>query len=171
MIDIQEKLYPHISAHEEILQNSRRLLKAAEVLKVPVLVTEQYPKGLGPTLPALKEMLGSETRFLEKITFSCYPGPGFTDALSAINRPVTVVFGIETHICVLSTVMDLISHGHEVAVVADACGSRKPENHELAIAAARTCGALVLPVETVIYQMLGAAGTEAFKAMLPYFKD
>ncbi len=170
MVDIQERLMPSIAGGEVVLRNAVRLLTAAKVLNLPLLVTEQYPKGIGPTLPELNALVPSGTPRLEKTCFSCCGAEGFDGALDALDRPVTVVFGIETHICILSTVMDLLGRGRSVVLAADACGSRSAENHALALDAARGCGALVVPTETVVYRMLGAAGTPEFKALLPLFK-
>lgn len=170
MVDIQERLMPSIDGNEAVLRNAVRLLTAAKVLKLPLIVTEQYPKGIGPTLPELNELVPAGTPRLEKTSFSCCGCAGFDEALDGLGRSVTVVFGIETHICILSTVMDLIDRGRNVVLAADACGSRSSENHALALDAVRRGGALVVPTETVVYRMLGAAGTPEFKALLPLFK-
>ena len=170
MIDIQEHLMPLIFGKDAVLRNAVRLLNAVRVLNLPLLVTEQYPKGIGPTLLQLSSLISPGTPFIEKTSFSCFGHAGFDEALDALERPVTIVFGIETHICILSTVMDLIGRGRSVVLVADACGSRNPENHALALEAARGCGALVVPTETVVYQMLGDSKAPGFKALLPLFK-
>ena len=170
MVDIQERLMPSIAGNEAVLRNAVRLLSAAKVLKLPLLVTEQYPKGIGHTLFQLRSLIPDGTPCLEKTCFSCCGLDGFDEALDALGRPVTVVFGIETHICILSTVMDLMERGRSVVLAADACGSRNAESHALALDAARACGAFVVPTETVVYQMLGVAGTPEFKALLPLFK-
>ena len=170
MIDIQERLMPSISGKDAVLRNAVRLLTAAKVLELPLLVTEQYPKGIGPTLFQLASLIPPGTPRLDKMSFSCCGLAGFDEALNALGRPVTIVFGIETHICILSTVMDLIDLGRSVVLAADACGSRDPEHHALALETARWAGALVVPTETVVYRMLGSAGTPEFKALLPLFK-
>lgn len=170
MVDIQEHLMPLISGREAVLRNVVRLLTAVRVLNLPLLVTEQYPKGIGPTLLQLSSLIPPGTPCIEKTSFSCCGHDGFDEALDALDRPVTVLFGIETHICILSTVMDLIGRGRSVVLVADACGSRDAANHALALDAARGCGVLVVPTETVIYQMLGNSKAPGFKALLPLFK-
>jgi nicotinamidase-related amidase len=170
MGDMQERLLPAIDRQEAVAQNATRLLKVAGVLSVPVMYTEQYPKGIGATVPeVLSAMPDGASRF-EKMSFSCCGEPGFTKAFQACARSLTVVFGIETHICVLSTIQDLRAREHNVALVADASGSRDRQNHDLAVAAARDCGVLVVPTETVVYQLLGRAGTPEFKSLLPLFK-
>ena len=170
MVDIQEHLMPLISGREAVLRNVVRLLTAVRVLNLPLLVTEQYPKGIGPTLLQLSSLIPPGTPCIEKTSFSCCGHDGFDEALDALDRPVTVLFGIETHICILSTVMDLIERGRSVVLVADACGSRDAANHALAVDAARACGAFVVPTETVVYRMLGNSRAPGFKALLPLFK-
>ncbi|MDR1622413.1 MAG: isochorismatase family protein [Synergistaceae bacterium] len=170
MIDVQERLLPSIHRREEVVQNAVRLMKVAEVLSLPVLYTEQYPKGIGSTEASVLAALPQGTRRFEKMTFSCCEEPDFLGIFEATMRPVTVVFGTETHICVLSTTEDLLDRGRKIVIAADACGSRTPDNYSLALATLRSCGALVLPTETVVYQLLGRSGTPEFKAMLPLFK-
>jgi nicotinamidase-related amidase len=170
MIDVQERLLPSIDRHEAVVQNGVRLLKVAELLSLPVLYTEQYPKGIGPTEASLLAALPKDARRFEKMHFSCCEEPDFLENFEAPMRPVTVVFGTESHICVLSTVEDLLERGRKIVIAADASGSRTSDNHNLALATLRSCGALVLPTETVVYQLLGKSGTTDFKAMLPFFK-
>jgi nicotinamidase-related amidase len=172
MIDVQERLLPSIESPDAMVQNGVRLLKAAEALSLPVLWTEQYPRGIGATVAPLMESIPASAVRLEKMTFSCCDEPGFTEKLRELKRPTVVMFGIETHICVLSTAMDLIKNeGYNVVFAADACGSRTRENHNLALEAARSCGALIIPTETVVYQLLGRSGTAEFKGLLPLFKQ
>lgn len=171
MVDIQEKLFPHISDGDEIAANSLRLLASARLMDIPFFYTEQYPKGLGETESDLIKALPENARRFEKTCFSCMEEPGFTKFLGSRGKePVTVVWGIETHICIMSTVMDMLDEGMSVAVVSDAVGSRKREHRQTALAAMQRAGALVLPTESVVYQLLERAGTEKFKAMLPFFK-
>lgn len=170
MIDIQEKLLPVISGNDDIVSNTVKLLKAAEVLKIPMIYTEQYPKGIGNTISLLLESLPAGVVKHEKTAFSCCDENEFNEKLKGLARSLVVVFGIESHICVLSTVMDLLQRGVKTVVATDACGSRNPYNHHLAMEEARTCGASVLPTEAIIYQLMGKSGTQEFKAMLPFFK-
>lgn len=176
MIDIQERLIPAIHDNEEIIKNSSKLLTAAKELSVPEIITEQYPKGIGPTISELKKLISPETEILEKLSFSCCEAKGFSDAILNLNfnsgsRDTVILFGIETHICVLGTAIDMIEKLNlNVVIAADACGSRTEKNHLLALDAARSLGCLVVPTETIIYHMLGQAGTSQFKALLPLFK-
>lgn len=171
LVDIQEKLFGHIHGNEGIRENSLRLLAAARLLDIPFFYTEQYPKGIGGTDEALLKALPSGAKRFEKTSFSCMEESGFKEFLGPRQKhTVTVVWGIETHICVETTVMDMLDEGMRVAVVSDAVGSRTAENREIALDAMRRAGALVLSTESVVYQLLGRAGTEQFKAMLPFFK-
>lgn len=171
MIDVQERLLPAISGHEAIHRNILKMERAAAVMNIPFCFTEQYPKGLGGTAAEILASLPEGALRFEKSTFSCCDEEGFNDIVDRQGRPVTVLFGIETHICVLATVLDLLELNRQVIVAADACGSRSPEHAVLAMDAMRGAGALVLPVETIIYHMMGRSGTPEFKALLPLFKE
>ncbi len=176
MIDIQEKLLPVINNHDKILNNAIKLLSAANVLKVPSIVSEQYPKGIGKTVKELKNLLPADLETLEKIEFSVCANEKFGDAFLNLkfdsgSRDSVILFGVESHICVLGTAIDLIEkYNLNVFVAADACGSRDPENHNLALNSMRDIGCFVVPTETIIYHMLGKAGTPEFKKLLPLFK-
>ena len=176
MIDIQERLLPAIFNKDEIIKNSVRILTAAKELSIPMIVTEQYPKGIGSTISELKNLIPEDVSILEKIEFSCCANPGFGDAVLNLNfnngtKDTVILFGIESHICVLATAIELLEkYNLNVVIAADACGSREEKNHLLALDAARSLGCLVVPAETVIYHMLEKAGTPQFKALLPLFK-
>ena len=176
MIDIQERLLPAMYNKDEVLSNSIKLLTAAKELSVPAIISEQYPKGIGPTVPGLSALIPEGSPVIDKTEFSCCANPGFGDAFLNLRfnsgtKDTAVLFGIETHICVLGTAFDLMEkYSLNVVVAADACGSRSQDNHRLALEAMRASGCLVVPTETVIYHMLGKAGTPQFKALLPLFK-
>ncbi|MBQ7196660.1 MAG: isochorismatase family protein [Synergistaceae bacterium] len=176
MIDMQERLLPAIYNKDEIIKNSVRILTAARELSVPMIATEQYPKGIGPTISELKNLIPDGTTTMEKVEFSCCAAPTFGDAILNLNfntgtKDTVILFGVETHICVLATAIDLIEkYNLNVVIAADACGSREEKNHSLALDAARSIGGLVVPTETVVYHMLEKAGTPQFKALLPLFK-
>ena len=178
MIDIQERLLPAMFNKDEVLENSRKLLSAVRELfpAVPSIISEQYPKGIGPTVPELKALISEESRFIEKVEFSCCDNEAFSDAFLNLRfnsgtKDTAILFGIETHICVLGTALGLMEkYNLNVIVAADACGSRSRKNHELALEAMKSAGCFVVPTETVIYQLLKKAGTPQFKALLPLLK-
>ena len=171
LIDIQERLFPNISNNEMIRANTQRLLAVARLMDIPFFYTEQYPKGIGSTdTEILKSIPEGASRF-EKMTFSCMEEPGFENFFDCSDRKrAAVVWGIETHICVMTTVMDMLEEGMKVAVVSDAVGSRSEANSNRALFVMERAGALVIPTESVVYQLLGRSGTGDFKAMLPFFK-
>jgi nicotinamidase-related amidase len=170
LIDVQERLFPHIHNHQDMLVRIDLLLSAAKLLNVPVLATEQYPRGLGKTIEEIRRTM-PDLQPLEKVDFSCMPAPGFEDRLVSLQRRQIIVTGIETHICVTQTALDLIAHGEEVFIVADATGSRRPLDAETALRRLDRCGATIITAESVVFEWLRRAGTEAFKALQPKLKD
>ena len=176
MIDIQERLLPAMYNKDNILANSLKLLTAARELSLPAIISEQYPKGIGPTVPELKALIPEGSPVIDKTEFSCCANSAFGDAFLNLRfnsgtKDTAVLFGVETHICVLATAADLLDkYNLNVIIAADSCDSRTPDNHSLALQAMRDIGCLVVPTETVIYQLLGRAGTPQFKALLPLLK-
>lgn len=164
LIDYQEKLLPHIDQADKVVKNASFLLKSWKTIGLPVLYSEQYPRGLGKTVPELEAELKGCAR-IEKMSFSCTCASDFSPFSEL------VVAGVETHVCVFQTVYDLISDGKRVFVAEDACGSRHREYHVSAVAALRQLGAIVVPSETLVYAALEKAGTETFKKVLPLVKE
>jgi len=169
VIDIQDKLVPAIHEKERLVRNAVLLLRLARVLRLPVLVTTQYRKGLGGTLPEiLAEAPGAEE--LDKTAFSCFGSEAFRARLAALGRRQLLVCGMEAHICVLQTVMAALGDGYEVHVAADAVGSRSESNHGLGLRRMERAGATVSSTEMAIYELLGRSDSAAFKQMLPFLK-
>lgn len=164
VVDIQERLLPAMFSPKSVTENTGILLKAAEIMGIPVLASEQYPKGLGPTVPEIAAQL-PEGSVVEKLHFSCLGDGGFCLRLGALARPQAVVVGMEAHVCVLQTVLDLRAQGVDVFVVADATSSRSPESHRLALERMRTAGAQVVSTEMVVFEWLAKAGTEQFRTI------
>ncbi len=163
-IDIQERLFPHIHAHEELAHRCSRLIRGLGVLNVPITVTEQYVKGLGSTIDPVREALGQHEP-LEKMTFSCCGVQDIEAAVLGARRHQIIVFGIETHVCVLQTVLDLLSQGQTVIVVEDCVSSRHPNDKRIAIDRMRQQGAIITTMESLLFELLRAAGTDTFKAI------
>jgi nicotinamidase-related amidase len=161
VVDIQERLLPHIHEGQTVLDNAVWLVKVAQRLGVPVMVSEQYPKGIGPTVAVLRGLTFPEN-VAEKLHFSCVAAKCL-DRLPGAERPQIVVAGTESHVCVLQTVLDLRAQGKEVFVVADAVGSRKPSDKELALARMRGHGIEIVSREMVAFEWLKQAGTDAFR--------
>ncbi|TRW48800.1 hydrolase [Aliidiomarina halalkaliphila] len=164
IIDIQERLAPAIANVDALIAENVRLLRVAAELQLPRLYTEQYPKGLGATVPSLQEPLAG-AHFYEKIHFSAGREPEFRDQLASLGRTQVVVTGTETHVCVLQTVLDLLALEYHVFVVADAVSSRSPENKERALARMAQAGAHVVSSEMVIFEWLERAGTDQFRTI------
>ena len=165
MIDLQQKLLPVIHEADSVVKRNALMLKAAAELNLDVIVTEQYPKGLGPTTPELAELLTGNMPVVAKSSFSVFGEPEFCRQLAMRKREVLIFSGIEADICLLQSVIDARSQGYEVIVLADAVSSRKPENCQCALQAARDCGAVVLGCESVLFMLLRDAANPAFKAV------
>ncbi|MCB4809885.1 isochorismatase family protein [Methylovorus menthalis] len=163
VIDVQEKLCAAMPAEEAqtVVRNIGILLQAAALLEVPRLYTEQYPQGLGPTLETLLPWLGDVPR-IEKTVFSCWQAPGFRQHLTS-DRPQVILTGMEAHICVLQTALDLQAHGHQVIVAADAVLSRQTLHRDNALQRLSQAGIIVSNTESIAFEWLGAAGSDAFK--------
>ncbi|MGP8244480.1 MAG: hydrolase [Bryobacteraceae bacterium] len=167
MIDVQERLAAAMlpEARQAVVRNNRILVRAAACLGVPILVTEQYPKGLGPAVAELTEVLPAGARRLEKTCFSCAGSEPFLTALDASRRSQVVLAGMEAHVCVLESALELRGGGREVFVVEDACCSRKRENHANAMCRLRAAGVVVTNTESVLFEWLRDARHEHFKTI------
>ena len=171
VIDVQEKLLPSIVGGERVIAAGRKLLDGAGVFELPVLVTEQYPKGLGPTHATIRAALAqSRAKVLEKPTFSAWADDKVREALLTLDRPQIIVTGIETHVCVQQTALDLRSRDYDVFVCADAVGSRGRVDHETALDRMRQAGVLVTTVESALFELCERCDTSRFKAMLEVIK-
>lgn len=166
VVDIQEKLAAAMPAEAlaAVVKNTSILLDAAKALGVRVLASEQYPKGLGPTLPALREKM-STTEPMAKMTFDACSDLAIARALSDIAPRSVVVAGMESHVCVFQTVRELVKRGYATHVVADAVSSRREENRQLGLSLCAHAGGIVTPTETVVFDLLGKAGTDEFKTV------
>ncbi len=164
VVDIQERLAAVMEQKDRVVANCLHLIEAAKLLGIPLVVTEQYPKGLGPTVPEIRDAVPSYAP-LEKIDFSCCGEQSFSDRISQSGRRKLIVCGMETHVCVLQTVLDLLRQGYIVHVVDDAVCSRKNENYRTALELMRSAGAIISCTETVLFQLLKKAGTDEFKTI------
>jgi nicotinamidase-related amidase len=160
VIDVQEKLLPLIPEADSLIRNIAFLIDAARVLAIPVLATEQYPKGLGPTVPALKNRLAD---IRDKTAFSSCAAPQIMDRLHQDARVKVVLAGIETHVCVLQTALDLLADRVGVYVAADAVSSRYRVDHEYALRRMEQAGAVLVTAETAVFEWTGGSNTPQFK--------
>ncbi|OGP91628.1 MAG: hypothetical protein A2156_15255 [Deltaproteobacteria bacterium RBG_16_48_10] len=154
---------------KNIIRNAKILIALTRQLKIPVLATEQYPKGLGRTIAEIREELGDTTP-IEKVSFSCCGAAAFNERLEALKKNQIILAGMEAHICVLQTAMDLIKRNYEVYVAADAVGSRKKLDWEVSLRWMEKKGAMISTTEIIAFQFLKEAETEDFKQLSKYLK-
>jgi nicotinamidase-related amidase len=162
LIDFQERLLPVMHEKEKLLKNVLKLVQGALVLEIPIVLTEQYPKGLGPTVPEIKELIPAVTP-LEKICFNCADEQSFNKALKAQKRRQVLIAGIETHICVYQTATALERAGYETQVVADCTASRDPESRRVALERMGAAGAVATTAEMALFELLKEARGDKFK--------
>lgn len=163
VVDVQERLAAVMAYRDQVIANIRRLIGVARLLQLPIVVTEQYPSGLGPTVPELRELLAGET-FLEKSTFSCCGIEPFLAELQRLQAQKLLVVGMETHVCVLQTVLDCLAAGYLVHVPNDAVCSRFTNDWRTGLARLAAAGACVTTTETALFELLERAGTDEFRA-------
>jgi nicotinamidase-related amidase len=167
LVDMQERLLPAMTGGLDVEERCTILLKAARALDVPVTVSEQYPKGLGHTVEKLAEQAAGAPVF-EKLAFSCWRDPALKKHMidhHEEGRPLVILAGIEAHVCVLQTAVDLAAAGFGVFAVADATASRAAASHQLALERMRQSGVSVVTAEMVLFELLREAGTPQFKAL------
>jgi nicotinamidase-related amidase len=166
VVDLQERLLPHIAEHDSITSQAIRMIRAARELGLAITITEQYPAGLGHT-PAAVGAAAEGVSPLEKMTFSVWQDTACRQRLLAPARPMVLLIGIEAHVCVQQTAFDLLEGGLIPFVLADAVGSRRPADRDVALGRLRSTGVSVTTVEAAIFEMLDRAGTALFKRLLP----
>jgi nicotinamidase-related amidase len=167
IVDVQERLFPAMDAdhREEVMRNIKVLVATARRLRLPVVATEQYPKGLGHTLHELSEALGPEVQPVPKVSFSCLAAKEVRAQLRASATRRVILAGIEAHVCVMITALDLMGEGLAVHVPADAITSRTQGNWRLGTEQLRQAGAVVTATETLVFQLLGQADTDDFREL------
>ncbi len=162
IIDVQERIFDVMFNKDFLKENMVRMLKGIRVLNIPIIWVEQYPKGLGSTIPELVELM-PEKKALEKMCFSSCHQPDFLNELQSTGKNTVLVMGIETHVCVYQTVLGLLSRGFEVEVIADAVSSRTEQNYELGLRIIESLGAKLTTVEMALFELLQESGTDEFK--------
>jgi nicotinamidase-related amidase len=169
IVDIQEKLVRAMHARDELLERARQLVQGARALNLPILVSEQNPKGLGATVSEIAAHL-PELAPIHKLSFGCCASEDFRRGLQAHSGRSVLIAGIETHVCVYQTAMELLAAGYRVEVVADACSSRTPDNKQIGLEKMRAAGAAVTSVETALFELLKVAEGPVFKEILKIVK-
>jgi nicotinamidase-related amidase len=167
IVDVQEKLLPVIHGADALVRNLERLIRGFHLLDIPIVVTEQYTKGLGPTVPELAAALRETAGYtpVEKSCFSAYGCGEFLSAMRLARRKQLIVAGIETHVCVYQTVKDLLAADYDVTVVADAVSSRSTENRDIALRRMTADGAKLSTTEMALFELLARSGTDEFRAI------
>lgn len=164
VIDIQERLFPHMETKDELLRKCLLLIEGLKILDIPLHLTEQYPRGLGSTLEAVSHALGPLAA-IEKATFSCCDEPEYIKSLEESGRNTLIICGIEAHVCVLQTVMDLVALGYTPVVVEDCTSSRDLGDKQIAIQRMRAEGAVITSCESILFELTRVSGTNEFKAI------
>ena len=169
IVDIQEKILAVMAQPERSVENTVKLIKGFQILECPIFVTEQYPEGIGKTVDSIKKVLGN-VEIQEKLTFSCCGIENFVRSIRTRKIDQVVVCGIESHVCVWQTVMDLVHEDFIVVVVRDALSSRKNEDYEAALSRMASQGIGVSTTEMVLFELLEKAGTDEFKKISKLIK-
>lgn len=164
IIDIQERILPVILENERVIQNTLKLIKGFQVLNLPIYYTEQYPKGLGSTDKRIVEALGEITSFT-KMSFSCYGAGDLFEEIKKKEIKNVVICGIEAHVCVMQTVLDLLANDFSVYVAADAVSSRREFDYKIALNRMEKHGAEITLTESILFEMLEICGTDQFKTI------
>jgi nicotinamidase-related amidase len=170
VIDIQDKLLPPIWEKERMVRNSQVLIRMANIMQLPVLVSTQYAKGLGQTIPEIAFLLNSGN-VIDKMEFGCFGNGDYCSAVGRMNERSTLLLcGMETHICVMQTALGALNQGINVHVAADAVSSRTELNWKLGLGRMQAAGAVISSTEMMLYELMGKSGTPTFKEMLKYIK-
>jgi len=164
IIDIQERLFPFIYDNQKLSANTVKLIQGLKTIGLEILVTEQYTKGLGPTIKDVRDALGT-TESIEKISFSCCGDNKFLETIGSTGKKNVIIAGIESHVCVLQTVIDLIDAGYQPVVIEDCVSSRKLNDKLIAVERMRKAEAIISTYESILFEILEVSGTEAFKAI------
>ena len=169
IVDVQEKLSRVMYEKERLFENLQKLIKGARILGIPIILTEQNPKGLGPTIIEIANLLPN-IKPIPKFSFSCFGDEKFLKELKASKRKQVLIAGIEAHVCVYQTAVDLVNSGYEVQVVADGVSSRTLENKQIGLEKVRSEGIGVTSTETALFELLRVAEGEKFKELLKVVK-
>ena len=166
LIDVQEKLTPHVYRHQEIVNKTVTLLQGLQALGVPIMRNEQYKKGLGETVPEIMAVLENvEHQQFEKVSFSVCDDDEAWNYLAQQNRNAVLLFGIETHVCVMQTALDLLDNGMQPIIIADATGSRDAYDRKQAIRRMRRAGAVITTTEAILFELCRSSKDPAFKTI------
>jgi nicotinamidase-related amidase len=162
IIDIQERLLPHMHDDQIILQNNLKLIAGLQILSVPLVITQQYTRGLGVTVPSIVSMF-QEFRYIEKISFSCYDEHAFKEQVTPLGKTNIILCGIEAHVCVLQTCLDLLNAGFRPVIIEDCISSRNINDKKVAIERMKQEGAWLTTMESLLFELVRGADNKHFK--------
>lgn len=171
IVDIQEKLFPLIDHPCEVLEKGIKLIKGCQLLGIPIIISEQYPKGLGNTIDAIRQAAGSDAQVFTKTTFSCLNDPDIEKTFEKLTFSQWIVMGIEAHVCVLQTARSLLNTGKEVIIANDAISSRSIYDFSTAIAELRDMGARITSTETILFELIRDSKHPSFKSLSQLIKS
>lgn len=169
VIDMQSKLYPLIYDNQQLTNNCIRLIEGLKVLSIPILVTQQYTPGLGNTIEPIKEAIGDYTH-LEKLYFSCYGEQNVKDEMKKLGKKNILLMGIEAHVCVLQTALDLLDNGYQPVLIEDCVSSRNLNNKHIAVKRMSKAGVVVTTYESILFELTVVCGTDEFKKIVKIVK-
>lgn len=164
VVDVQERLTPHITNAEQVISRIKRVISGVQALHLPIIVNEQYRKGLGETVAELQAILAKAPHY-EKVTFSACDDDKTRQAMEATGRKNVVICGIETHVCILQSALDLLTLGYQPIIVCDAVGSRFTSDHDSALARLSQAGAILTSSESILFELCRSSKAEAFKTI------
>ena len=170
LIDFQEKLVPAIHENETLIEETRKLIEGLKVLNCPMIFTQQYTKGLGMTVEPLKQAYEDTFTYYDKTTFSCMDNEEIKKTVDSLGKKNVIIAGMESHICVMQTVVDLLNEGYEVYLVSDCIGSRTEFNKQIGLQRMMQEGAKMTSVESILFELAGKAGTPEFKVISKLIK-
>jgi nicotinamidase-related amidase len=170
VVDVQERLFPHIYQHGQLEHNIRTLIQGLTILDIPIVVTQQYTKGLGETIPSVKELI-PDIGVIEKMSFSCCGSDDFLRTLYGLGRDNVLLLGIETHVCVMQTALDLLENGYIPIIAEDCVSSRRANDKHIAIERMRAEDAIITTSESLLFELCMVSGTEEFKKISQLVKD
>ncbi len=171
IVDVQEKLFPLVERYVEVRGEMEKVIRGFQILQIPIYVSEQYPRGLGETIPDIKNLLGPAQFYLSKTTFSCMGDKTIEDILLSTGISQWVLIGIEAHVCILQTAKGLLEAGKEVVVLNDAISSRSIYDYSTAIAEMRDMGIRITSSETALFELMHDAKAPEFKAISELIKS
>ncbi len=169
LIDVQDRLYRAMHGKEELLENIRKLIMGIKAFGIPTVMSEQYPEGIGKTIPEVAELL-PDVPGIRKLSFSCCSNRECNAAMASTERNQVLIAGIEAHVCVYQTAMDLLEGGYDVQVVADAVSSRSPRNRDIGLQKMRDAGVVITSVEIALFELLKTAESGKFRELSKILK-